>query len=613
MFRYMAVIWDPSQRAQAETTASLVRRLHTPDGAWQTVLAADGMRVFCTGATPGGSGVTPLPGQAGVILGTLFERSKDPLEPATPVGAQLKASEASAIVGSNGAQLLSSYWGRYVAFLFDARSSRKCVLKDPTGRLPCFRTSLHGITVFFSCLADCVNLRFLSFDINWSYITTRIGRALGDWGQTGLQGVTELVGGTCIEFCGDRISERVLWNPMAIADSDILDEPHQAAYMVRATVNACTAAWASAHAGILCRTSGGLDSSIVLACLKEAPTHPQITCVTYYGSGTGSDELTWARIAAGHFGYDIEPCECEVRVPIEALQAMGPLASPPADYSWALAGDSERELANRRGATAVMTGDGGDSVFGRYSVDFACADFLRHRGLRPQLLSLAVDVALLRNQSVWSVLKTTVRSDLRKQRRKDIERLKSGRMLVQSDVFEAATSDAAHKVHPWFATAVRCAASDVVEMVVQPDLFYHPLHSPGEFELEPLYPLCSQPLVELCLRIPSYTHMDEGRSRGLARRAFRAELPEAIFRRQWKDAAQELDYRLIRENAHAIREFLLDGILVEKGYLNRERVDRSLSDEPSKQTAVIHEVTDHLIVEAWLRTWSDARYKSIAA
>src|SRR5690606_38378906 len=137
------------------------------------------------------------------------------------------------------------------------------------------------------------------------------------------------------------------------------------------------------------------------------------------------------------------------------------------------------------------------------------------------------------------------------------------RTLVNDDLFEMANADAIQP-HPWFRSVARSAVSDALEIVTQPDLFYHPLRSPAATDLEPVYPLCSQAVVELCLRIPSYTLMHGGCSRGLAREAFKADLPGEIFSRYWKDAGQSLAYQLIRESGAAIREFLLDGILIQK-------------------------------------------------
>src|SRR5690606_20114884 len=91
-----------------------------------------------------------LPERRGVILGRLFRRSSNARI------YTIDEAEGVAIAESKGGRLISDYWGRYVAFLFDPRNGSRVVVKDPTGRLPCFHVDRHGVTLYFSCLQDVV-------------------------------------------------------------------------------------------------------------------------------------------------------------------------------------------------------------------------------------------------------------------------------------------------------------------------------------------------------------------------------------------------------------------------------------------------------------------------
>jgi len=88
-------------------------------------------------------------------------------------------------------------------------------------------------------------------------------------------------------------------------------------------------------------------------------------------------------------------------------------------------------------------------------------------------------------------------------------------------------------------------------------------------------PLCAQPVVELCGRIPVDVHFDGGRIRGLARRAFAAEVAEPILRRQWKDRPLLQLGEVIALNLPFIREHLLEGRLVKERILNRVAVEQA--------------------------------------
>ena len=115
-------------------------------------------------------------------------------------------------------------------------------------------------------------------------------------------------------------------------------------------------------------------------------------------------------------------------------------------------------------------------------------------------------------------------------------------------------------------------------------------------------PLLSQPLVELCLRMPAYLLIRSGRDRAIARRAFASELPETTIKRTAKGRVDQYVRNIVDANLDFLREFLLDGLLVREGLLNRDNLELYLTKERSpadfQYSEILHE---HLCVEAWLR------------
>jgi asparagine synthase (glutamine-hydrolysing) len=114
-------------------------------------------------------------------------------------------------------------------------------------------------------------------------------------------------------------------------------------------------------------------------------------------------------------------------------------------------------------------------------------------------------------------------------------------------------------------------------------------------------PLCSQPVFEICARIPIDIHFDGGRSRGLARRAFADVVPAPILRRQWKDRPLLFFEEVIQRNLPFIREQLLDGALARAGILDRSAVELALKSGPTRSSAVNGEIFSHLDLELWIR------------
>src|SRR5262245_18648941 len=155
MFRYVALVWNVSSEQQSRTTESLDERLRARR--WTPSFTGAGLKVFCVDASPT---LRPLPlaNDTGVVLGAIFERRHD-IDDDSPVRrATLSARACEAILASRGQWLIDNCWGNYVALMHDAASGTVSVLKDPAGTLPCFHTSVDGVTVLLAHIGDCVEL-----------------------------------------------------------------------------------------------------------------------------------------------------------------------------------------------------------------------------------------------------------------------------------------------------------------------------------------------------------------------------------------------------------------------------------------------------------------------
>src|SRR5688572_6078371 len=136
MLRYLGIVWNdanPQQREAAQLIGSRLQKLYP---AWHRELSAPGLQVFCTGTVGELSQVHRMPGNAGLVIGTVFARNRDLLsnEPNAPL--TLGPTETAAIVRSEGRWLVEHSWGDYVAFGHNPADQKKWVLKDPTGNLP---------------------------------------------------------------------------------------------------------------------------------------------------------------------------------------------------------------------------------------------------------------------------------------------------------------------------------------------------------------------------------------------------------------------------------------------------------------------------------------------
>ena len=607
MFRYIALVWNVTNEQQSSTAESLGERLRSRH--WTPALLGKGLRVFCADAGSGMLRALPLANDAGVILGTLFERNRDIADDSPSRRATPSARGTTAILASQGRWLIENCWGNYVALLHDASAGIVRIVKDPSGTLPCFTTQLEDVTIVFSHAGDCVELGARRFAVDRTYLHARV-LGFSDLEKNALEGVEQIRRGECVELDSAARpvirSRRFYWNPFTyLRKQSTIDDPQRAAESMRATVRSCTQTLSGGHASLLHRLSGGLDSSIVAGCLGRASTPPRITCYTYFNPHGRSDERPWARLAAEHTGfehleYPIVPAEISFADLVRPRPATEPLPL----LAYLMRSTVEHRLAAERKATAVFTGDGGDSGFCSDSFAYAVTDYLRRHGPRLAALRLASDVALRTERSTGAVLLSSMRRWLfGAKMREQIPALMMGSQLVNPQVRDVFAIPDSYP-HPWF-SQLDHVPWDVIRrlgtLVLTPE-FYN-VADAADPEPEIVSPLYAQPALELFLRIPIHIHAEDGRDRGLARRAFAREVPQQILQRQWKDRAPGFHSELLLRNLEFVRELFLDGVLVREGLLDRAAVEAAFAVGPAKTEVLPAEIYRHLDVEVWARYW----------
>jgi asparagine synthase (glutamine-hydrolysing) len=635
MFRFFALIWDKSDPEQAEACDVLSKALRDSDASFHTSLDCHGVRILCSSAGSPTFAVHLLANNGGALLGAAFKRHSDLSDEAPDPQAEFDIPATNELISSRGQSLISQYWGDYVALVLEAHSHANQaravhVIKDPTGNLPCYVTTWRKVEVLFSCLSDCVRTGLMSFTANRAYVASRISSAGYDYVSCArapirtidsLNEVTQVHRGECVTIRvggGQLRSRQFYWTPTQFARPEfVIDSVLDAMQALRATVRSATATLSRRHDGVLVRLSGGLDSSIVSGCLKATNGALRVRSYAYFVSGGRSDERRWARLAAEHCGYDL------IEVPLEPwnirLESPAPMQPTVAPVWAALAyrgrDPIEQEIFRQEPYTAVFTGDGGDSSFGGECIPYAVDDFLRLKGLSKGLVTLASQVALRTGTLTWRVLGSAIRRRMRGAAMKDdSDKLLIGSALVAEHLRGVAFDSARHP-HPWFSDCEDVPWHVIYRLgdLIAPAEFYNPFIEPAAFSPYIASPLYSQPVLELCLRIPTYTHLHEGRDRGLARVAFKTEIPEQIRRRQWKDRFPGAMETIVRQNRAYLCDVLVGGVLCKEGFLDRIAVQNALSGRFSTRQFYVGELMNYLHLELWLRNFASAKAAAMAA
>lgn len=622
MFRYMTLIWNHESPQQAEVVELVSRRLKSLSQEWQEAFSTPSMRTFLASSLNGALTGHFLSSESGIVLGSLFARNADPNSDAECSTPTLGTRETDLLVQSQGAWLVQNAWGNYVAFVADHHARAKYIIKDPCGALPCYFTVFRGIVIAFSCLSDCTSLRLLPLTINPLYLRRHIVDGGSGFSQHPMEEVRQVFRGECIEVLpesgGPRISRKFYWTPTRFsAAENLIEDPTAAATAMRNVVFSSTRSLARSHKSVLLRLSGGLDSSIISGCMKGL-AGTTVRCQTYFNPRGRSDERPWARMAAEHAGFEL--IECPV-LP-EEVDLATVLNMPPSVQPLPILGYLQRSSADnkhgllRNNESAIFTGDGGDSGFCSDSVRYALAEYFHlHRRFNAYSMKLASSIALLRDRSTWAVLLDSL-SHWRSGAAGlmlPMETLLKICHTVNPDIVAAYTQSADDQ-HPWFKDLGRipCGLTQRLGMTLGPYDLYNVSADNAASAPETISPLYSQPVMELLLRIPIHVHFENGRDRGLARRAFQGYAPGKILQRHWKDRAPGFHDEMIHRHRGLLREIFLDGVLVGQGFLNKNAIEAALSDAPTKSQVLSGELLNHLATEIWVRQWSSCEQRAAA-
>ncbi|MDQ1121240.1 MULTISPECIES: asparagine synthase C-terminal domain-containing protein [Pseudoxanthomonas] len=545
MYRYIAL--SHAHFASNETRKQQAKRLSALG--LTTSKRAAGFTVFADSNVD----VRELP-QGMLLLGEIYHRDGRRLDH-DPQLARLSGPEAL------HGHLLAHYWGSYVLLQPRLEHERQSinVLREPSGGLGCAYSLAHGFITSDVSLASQLGVYQPSVD--WEFMAHCLAYPAGKISRTALAGVHELLPGCCLEWDSSSGRTATAWSPGQFSRGAApLTDPTSAAQAVRLAVTTVVQTMAQSDVSLLLQLSGGLDSSIVGVSLKGV--RARVSACTVLSPLPGADERPYALQIASQLGVDLQEAHLslaeagvEVRLPGQALRpAVSPLA-----HAAARAMDVQAERAQ---VNAIYSGGGGDTVFGYLKTAAPAADAFRAAGTAAGWLSV-LDLTRLHGctvtKAVWLTAKKLVTAPAAP--------YKQDNRFLFPPVAEPL------ELHPWLdlpsdllpgmrERILDLAGNQMFEEVM--------LRSDGR---RIRMPLLSQPVMEACLRVPSWFWIAGGRNRAVARDAFADRLPADILHRRSKGSFMNYNAALYRRHKDRLRRFLLDGALHAHGLLDGDQLD----------------------------------------
>lgn len=601
MHAFFAMIWNEKD-AQAARTASMLRaKVHASLGASPRRLEASGFVLYQLAEFQGGPSLLALnDGEArplGAVFGTLFERS-GVLADQSPVK-RLAADATTTLRKSEGRSIVKDYWGSYVAFI--RCDDTFVVVADPTSSIPCFYAEHGGVTLIFSHLEPCTFLDKSLFTINYGFISKVLAYDRIQNGETGLNEVRELLGGERLRITETGLSTDFIWDPSQIALD--VHEPSlaDAAAELRETTQAVVSVWSRCFDSVTVNLSGGLDSSIVLACLAQADRSGPVNAAHFIKDSSDAPENQYARAMADHAGFElIEMLES----PHEPLPGVHEHPATTRPYRQFIVHDAVTRIASRSEefGAALFTGQGGDHLFLESRSTLGFADYLKNHRFPRNAFAQLLHAARLSDTSIWNVLRECLPYTFgRSYRSASAEGIDAHKTDVNRRAFENLVAE--DSLPTWARQARDLPPAKFSQVCSLAHLYQ--VRDPM-FRSEPrevVHPLVSQPLIELCLRLPTYLLCAEGRSRGLARVAFSSYLPDRVRLRTHKGGATKFYTEYLRLNSNKVIEALSDGQLASKGMITRAEVEAFVERNDYKIRNFGFMMLPYYSIEAWLRTW----------
>ncbi|WP_407352869.1 asparagine synthase-related protein [Luteimonas sp. R10] len=536
----------------------------------------------CLWSTPE-TPVIPVPGN-GLVVGQLFNAQGEPITHARAMGD---------IIGGLSDHLLQNCWGDYVA-LSVAREDERLVslLRDPSGGVPCVHSLRNGRGFVTSDISLAVELGLYCRRVDWHSIAHGLHFPYRRTERTALLDIHELLPGCALEIGPSHASVRTAWSPWKFVHDGIRHrDPIMAAEGIREAVSTVVNAYASTDHRFIVQLSGGLDSSIVASCLRGMSAEPMFCSLVMPVEGT--DERPYARLVTDAMQHELVSVPVgfdDVRIDVPTAPSSVVPATGMLQHATSAAWDS---VGAANGTSTFYTGGGGDSIFCYLQTAAPAADAYLERGITAGAVAVR-DLSTLHECTIWKAGRLA---------RRKIEAFESGvrrGWTVDQSLLSADALEMVELPHPWLDTPPGSFPGDCekVHDLIGTQLYMHATWAPNRRVRRPLL---SQPVMEACLRVPSWMWIAGGRDRAVARDAFKDTLPKAILARRSKGSYAGYLATAYARNKTQIREFLMEGELRAAGLLDPVAMSGFFTSEFAPRTMPFIRAFDLCTAENWIR------------
>jgi asparagine synthase (glutamine-hydrolysing) len=507
--------------------------------------------------------------------------------------------------------------GMFGIALWDRATRTLLLARDRAGQKPLHFVEDRGRLYFASEIKSLIAAGAVSREIDLGALDHYLSFLYAPRDRAILKGVRKLPPGHYLKWSNGRIAIRAYWQ--IGASEPYRGTPDEASSALRDVLADAVASHMVADVPLGAFLSGGVDSSVVVGLMARASSRPVKTFSIGFDDPQ-FDELEHARTVAGHFGTEHH----EFVVRPDGLAILDrliahfdePFADSSAIPTWYVS-----EIA-RRHVTVVLSGDGGDELFGGYD------RYLPHpRVARFDSLPFPGKRAVA--GMLWPWLPHGARG---KNFLRHVSRTDEGRYLDSIAFFQPDEKDSLYSSEVRRAVAEHQAEAELArhferfgalpphsrmmrfdfETYLPEDVLTKVDRMSMAHSIESRVPLLDNEVIDFAAALPSSLKIANGRRKHILKEAARPLLPAGILDRRKQGFGVPLGVWFRGGLTDVFSDVLRSPITRQRGYFQPAFIDRLVQEHLSGKRDHSLRLWQLLVFELWHRQYIDSQMSAAA-
>lgn len=506
---------------------------------------------------------------------------------------------------------INKFYGSYL--IFNEEDAKLAIIRDPVGQLPIFHTKLEsGLICFSNQISVLLELTDTKLAFNWDYIACFLIHTFITSPSTAFQKINELPHGCMITFeQNDNLPKiTAVWDPLNFCHNKNYNEEHFLRQIFDTLYTTTQNLIGETESNILLDFSGGLDSSALLLLLSKIYKDPnQIIALNMYHSDVGSsDERLYARTLASKVGSNFIEFDHALHLPLSPIDNFYLQPNwPTSNLNHLKIENDISKIASTFDTEKFISGHGGDHIFLCPPPIESIYDYIFYNGFN----ELGSKIKQISSMGRIPFAQILTRNSLAAFKHK--LKFKYSRESIFSPYVPWITQDIITrskriKFHPLFDKDTSSILPGKFAQLENIFTGLSTIKSTIRSSQRPIiYPLFSQPMIELCLKMPTDSSYHHGFNRYPFRKAIESKFGniENLWRKD-KGETTGITQLGIKHNKDYIMELCLEGKCIKYNLIeskNRSIIHKAINDMMEGKPDYLWPINNLVALEIFFSLW----------